>query len=92
MDSLEKTILLYQNLHYFLQVKSFSLWMACFNSNVNDLDFVTKHKIDKSDKVVFWLSFSLTSSTLDSGTYTFVYDYILSDGIITITLSKTTEF
>ena len=38
------------------------------------------------------LSFSLTSSTLDSGTYTFVYDYILSDGIITITLSKTTEF
>ena len=38
------------------------------------------------------LSFTLTSSTLDSGTYTFVYEYILSDDTITITLSKTTVF
>ena len=38
------------------------------------------------------LSFTLTSSNLDSGTYTFVYEYILSDGTITITLSKTTVF
>ena len=38
------------------------------------------------------LSFTLTSSNLESGTYTFIYEYILSDGIITITLSKTTVF
>ena len=38
------------------------------------------------------LSFTLTSSSLDSGTYTFVYEYILSDDTITITLSKTTVF
>ena len=38
------------------------------------------------------LSFSLTSSSLDSGTYTFVYEYTLSDGIMTITMSKTTVF
>ena len=38
------------------------------------------------------LSFTLTSSTLDSGTYTFVYEYTLSDDTITITLSKTTVF
>ena len=38
------------------------------------------------------LSFDLTSSSLNSGTYTFVYEYILGDGIITITLSKTTTF
>ena len=38
------------------------------------------------------LSFTLTSSTLDSGTYTFVYEYTIGDGIITINLSKTTEF
>ena len=38
------------------------------------------------------LSFTLTSSSLDSGTYTFVYEYILSDDSITITLSKTTVF
>ena len=38
------------------------------------------------------LSFTLTSSTLDSGTHTFVYEYTIGDGIITINLSKTTEF
>jgi len=38
------------------------------------------------------LSFTLTSSTLDSGEYTFVYEYTISDSIITINLSKTTEF
>ena len=38
------------------------------------------------------LSFDLTSSSLNSGTYTFVYEYILGDGIITITLPKTTTF
>ena len=38
------------------------------------------------------LLFTLTSSTLDSGTYTFVYEYIISDGTITIELSKTTVF
>ena len=38
------------------------------------------------------LYFSLTSSSLDSGNHTFVYDYTISDGIITILLSKTTEF
>ena len=38
------------------------------------------------------LSFDLKSSSLNSGTYNFVYEYILGDGIITITLSKTTTF
>tara|TARA_B100001996_G_scaffold124069_1_gene93940 strand:+ start:249 stop:638 length:390 start_codon:yes stop_codon:yes gene_type:complete len=38
------------------------------------------------------LSFTLTSSALDSGTYTFVYEYTLSDGTMTITMSKTTVF
>ena len=38
------------------------------------------------------LSFTLTSSLLDSGEYTFVYDYTIGDGVITIKLSKTTEF
>jgi len=38
------------------------------------------------------LSFTLTSSNLDSGTYTFVYKYTLSDGTMTITMSKTTVF
>ena len=38
------------------------------------------------------LSFTLTSSSLDSGEYTFVYDYTIGDGVITIKLSKTTEF
>ena len=38
------------------------------------------------------LSFRLSSSSLDSGNHTFVYDYTLSDGIMTITLSKTTVF
>jgi len=38
------------------------------------------------------LSFTLTSSVLDSGTYTFVYEYTLSDGTMTITMSKTTVF
>ena len=38
------------------------------------------------------LSFTLTSSSLDSGEYTFVYEYTISDSIITINLSKTTEF
>ena len=38
------------------------------------------------------LSFTLTSSALDSGTYTFVYEYTLSDGTITITMSKTIVF
>lgn len=38
------------------------------------------------------LSFTLTSSTLDSGTYTFIYEYTIGDGTITINLSKTTEF
>ena len=38
------------------------------------------------------LSFDLKSSSLNSGTYNFVYGYILGDGIITITLSKTTTF
>ena len=42
MDSLEKRILLYQFLLYLLQLKSFSRWMACFNSNVNDLNFLSK--------------------------------------------------
>ena len=35
-------------------------------------------------------SFSLTSSSTDGGKTTFVYDYVISDGIITIELSKTT--
>ena len=38
------------------------------------------------------LSFDLKSSSLNSGTYNFVYEYILGDGIITISLSKTTTF
>ena len=38
------------------------------------------------------LSFTLSSSVLDSGTYTFVYEYTLSDGTMTITMSKTTVF
>ena len=38
------------------------------------------------------LSFDLTSSSSNSGTYTFIYEYILGDGIITVTLSKTTTF
>tara|TARA_B100001250_G_scaffold363224_1_gene342452 strand:- start:345 stop:734 length:390 start_codon:yes stop_codon:yes gene_type:complete len=40
----------------------------------------------------FSLSFTLTSSTLDSGKYTFVYDYTLSDNTMTISMSKTTVF
>ena len=43
-ESSWKKILLYQFLLYFLQFKSFPLWMACFNSNINDLDFVPKDK------------------------------------------------
>ena len=38
------------------------------------------------------LSITLTSSALDSGEYTFVYEYTLSDGTMTITMSKTTVF
>jgi len=38
------------------------------------------------------LLFTLTSSTLESGTYTFVYEYTISDGTMTIELSKTTVF
>ena len=38
------------------------------------------------------LSFDLTSSSLNSETYTFIYKYILGDGIITVTLSKMTTF
>ena len=38
------------------------------------------------------LSFTLTSSALDSGTYTFVDEYTLSDGTMTITMSKTIVF
>ena len=38
------------------------------------------------------LSFTLTSSALDSGKYTFVYEYTLSDGTLTITMSKTIVF
>ena len=38
------------------------------------------------------LYFDLKSSSLNSGTYNFVYEYILGDGIITVTLSKTTTF
>ena len=44
MDPLEKKNLLYQNLLYFLQGKSFSPWMACFNSYFNDLRFFSKGK------------------------------------------------
>ena len=42
MDSREKIILLYQFLLYLLLYKSFSPWMACFNKNVNDLNFSPK--------------------------------------------------
>ena len=38
------------------------------------------------------LSITLTSSALDSGEYTFVYEYTLSDGTMAITMSKTTVF
>lgn len=38
------------------------------------------------------LSFDLASSSLNSETYTFVYEYTLGDGIITIKLAKTTSF
>lgn len=38
------------------------------------------------------LSFDLVSSSLNSETYTFVYEYTLGDGIITIKLAKTTSF
>jgi len=38
------------------------------------------------------LSFDLVSSSLDSGTHTFVYEYSIGDGSITVTLSKTTIF
>ncbi len=38
------------------------------------------------------LSFTLTSANLDSGTYTFIYEYNLSDGTMTIAMSKTTVF
>ena len=44
MDPLEICFLLYQFLIYFLQEKSFSPWMACFKSNVNDLDCVSTDK------------------------------------------------
>ena len=37
-------------------------------------------------------TFSLTSVSTDGGKSTFTYDYIISDGIITIELSKTTAF
>ena len=39
MNLLEKKILLYQFLFYFLQFKFLPPWMACFNWNINDLDF-----------------------------------------------------
>ena len=54
MNLLEKKILLYQFLFYFLQVKSFPPWMACFNSNINDLDFVTKEKLKLVKIVANW--------------------------------------
>ncbi len=37
-------------------------------------------------------SFSLTSVSTDGGKSTFNYDYVISDGIITIEFSKTTVF
>ena len=54
MNLLEKKILLYQFLFYFLQVKSFPPWMACFNSNINDLEFVTKEKLKLVKIVANW--------------------------------------
>ena len=44
MDPLEKNILLHYFLLYFMQVLSFSPWMACFNLNVTDLNFFHKSK------------------------------------------------
>ena len=41
-------------LFYFLQIKSFPPWMACFNSNINDLDFVTKNKLKLVKIVANW--------------------------------------
>ena len=38
--------LLYQFLLYFLQLKSFPPWMACFNSNINDSEVVLLTKFD----------------------------------------------
>ena len=43
-----------QFLFYFLQFKSFPPWMACFNSNINDLDFVTKDKSKVVKIVANW--------------------------------------
>jgi len=38
------------------------------------------------------VSFSLSSSSTDQGSSTFTYDYLVSDGIITVELSKSTTF
>ena len=46
MNLLEKNFLLYQFLLYFLQLKSFPPWMACFNSNINDSEVVLLTKFD----------------------------------------------
>ena len=54
MDPLEIFFLLYQFLLYFLQFKSFPPWMACFNSNINDLDFVPKDKSKLVKIVANW--------------------------------------
>ena len=44
----------YQFLLYFLQFKSFLPWMASFNSNINDLDFVPKDKSKLVKIVANW--------------------------------------
>ena len=53
-ESSWKKILLYQFLLYFVQFKSFLPWMAYYNSNINDLDFVTKDKSKLVKIVANW--------------------------------------
>ena len=54
MNFLDFFFLLYHFLFYFLQIKSFPPWMAGFNSNINDLDFVTKKKLKLVKIVANW--------------------------------------